>query len=65
MFYARWGNALLSMDEQPARFDRFRNNLKVQIFDSPPDFEGISGGIARSMGMGAARSAVIKGIMEL
>mmetsp|Transcript_6228 Transcript_6228/g.8037 ORF Transcript_6228/g.8037 Transcript_6228/m.8037 type:complete len:264 (+) Transcript_6228:60-851(+) len=60
-----WGNALLSMDKNPERFGKFKNNLKVQIFDSPPDYVGISGGIAKSMGFGDFRSTIVKNIMDL
>jgi hypothetical protein len=60
-----WGNALLSMDKYPERFEKFKNNLKVQIFDSPPDYVGISGGIAKSMALDAFRSMLVKSAMDM
>jgi len=35
------------------------------VFDSPPDFNGIAGGVARSMGFGGVREALVKGGMNL
>ena len=58
-----FGNALLSLDKEPERFAPLRRNLKAQIFDSPPDFNGIAGGVARSMGFGGVREMLIRGIL--
>jgi len=57
-----WGNALLSMDRDPARFGAFRNALRAQVFDSPPDYGRIAGGVARSMGYGGVRETAIKSV---
>jgi hypothetical protein len=59
-----FGNALLSMDAQPERFAAVRRNLRAQIFDSPPDFNGIAGGVARSMGFGGVRELLIRGALS-
>ena len=58
-----WGDALLSMDRDPARFGAFRNALTAQVFDSPPDYGRIAGGVARSMGYGGMRETAIKSVM--
>mmetsp|Transcript_10957 Transcript_10957/g.25680 ORF Transcript_10957/g.25680 Transcript_10957/m.25680 type:complete len:223 (-) Transcript_10957:86-754(-) len=59
-----WGNALGSMDREPERFAHFKQNLRAQIFDSPPDLNGIAGGVARSMGYGGIREIAIKSAMS-
>lgn len=59
-----YGNALLSMDAQPERFLPIRQNLRAQIFDSPPDYNGIAGGVARSMGFGGLRETLIRGTLQ-
>lgn len=47
-----YGQLLRAIKDQPDRFGSIHEVVKAQIFDSPPDFEGIPGGVSRSMGIG-------------
>jgi hypothetical protein len=46
-----FGQALRAMQEAPQRYGVMPHLIRAQVFDSPPDFDGISTGISKSLGL--------------
>tara|TARA_B110000208_G_scaffold157029_1_gene190586 strand:+ start:49 stop:987 length:939 start_codon:yes stop_codon:yes gene_type:complete len=60
-----YGLALLAIDAEPMKFGRFASSVKVQAFDSPPDFENIALGVGRSMGFQGILSLWVTRALDL
>ena len=54
-----FGQALIAMQKHP-HLRTISTATKAQIFDSPPDYQNISKGIARSMGVGGLMEQVVE-----
>ena len=50
----------LQTNESNGLKDFTRNIVKAQIFDSPPDFNGIAAGVSKSMGIGGIGESFIR-----
>lgn len=46
-----YGQALIAMQNNPEKFNKVKNKICAQIFDSPPDFNSIATGLSASIGI--------------
>jgi hypothetical protein len=59
-----YGQALRSMHDSPDKYGVIKPHIKAQIFDSPPDYNAISDGVAKSIGYGGVAEKITAAVMK-
>jgi hypothetical protein len=59
-----FGQMLRVLDIKKDKYPSFRENIKAQIFDSPPDIRGVPAGLSASMGIAEPWSTIIRKVVE-
>jgi hypothetical protein len=60
-----YGLGLIEQHRTPKRWERFTRNVRLQAFDSPPDFENIALGVGASMGFRGVLSLYATRLLDL
>lgn len=55
-----FGTGLKLMSQNPTKYANLPKSIKVQVFDSPPDYHSIATGLSKSMGLGVLTEKIVE-----